>query len=1477
MQGYRFKQIIFKGILIGIFPFLSTQIIGQIACSSSVQVSMDEHCQAILKPEVFLQGFYDNFDNFELSIEGIDGNVIYEPGSYSITVTDTRSDNSCWGTAIVENKIPPNIICKELTVPCYFDAKPGASMMKNYRGVGVLGNHTPGYLDVDVFFNPSIPQYSYIEDVKVELYQLNENIAHLSVYVKTPAGSKIQLFHSFESEQLDCVKEEMLVHFSDHYDTPNSQLIACDPGPSVIGQYKPYDSFLSVKGEPAWGNWSIHVEDSHGKPIHNWFKEAVIHVTTSSQYKGLPFDDEGMQFEVLSDRSLSVWGGDLCGPVVLSYTDEHQSGCSSDDNHYGMMMRNWQVADGVGNVNWCQQPIYFESSSFDHIVMPHDYDDLAYPSFHCSYDWKGHVDAQGNPSPSLTGHPKDSRVYKENHCGNMEMSYQDAILPVCEGSYKIIRTWKMINWCKDAPYNVQEHNQIITISDKHGPAISCPDRTELIVQVTSAHDCGKNILVPPPTIKQGCGSYDWTIKYAKASDDSCEEPSASRYTNEGVQKSDGDVYINSLESGCVWVKYIVSDACGNSNEYACKMSLKDTAAPIAVCDKTTVVALSNNGTATLPASTFDDFSTDNCSPIYFRGRKIDDVCDTINEPAEYIHFCCADAGQSVMVEIFIFDESGNKSSCIVEAKVQDKLDAYVTCPEDKVVACTTDIHDLTDDVYGWPKARDNCGTVGGLQVEYIDSLDQCGVGVVLKSWVLNSDDPLLDQQVCTQRFTFEFVPGGKEHQIYFPIDTVLTGCAREVDLNETGEPEIIKDGCSLIAVNHKDEVFDIADDACEKILREWTVIDWCQYKPEIGITAGYWQEVQVIKFLNKTKPEIISSCDPIEVCTSTSDCTGSIDLTMSATDDCTNGRSLTWEYAIDLYNDYTTDIRDGSVDSDGDSVKIQLQDLPLDVTHAITWRVHDGCLNFEQCRQEIKVKDCIPPTPFCIGGGITTLLDQNGNAQIWAKDYDLKSEDNCVGNEDLRFSFSEDPTDSNLSFKCDDIPNGRFHSFDLEVFVTDPSGNQESCHVTLELQDNISACTGNPDVGSSLVMDVEGSIQTEINAPIDGVEVTIETNQAGFPKIAVTGEDGQFLFPEVPMNQNYRLTSFKNDNLLNGVTTLDLVNIQRHIIGIEPLTNPYTIIASDIDNNGVINVSDLVELRRVVLGFENQFPNGQLAWRFINTDQPILDDLSPFPFVESIQIAESQNLQRAYSFMGIKIGDVNQSVQMGIQNQSTENRSYEGINFIITNSEIKEGEIVDIEFRLAEDTDVIGFQYAFKFDPLALNVLSIDGSKHIDLAESDRRITADEIKFSWIDEYSKRLESGDVVFTIKAKVHRSGDIHSFISFDTDFDAEWYSTTDDISSIQSNFGNSQKTDFTLYQNHPNPFEQSTLINIDLPKESVVQLNLIDVSGTVIYESSATYPAGMQTIELLKDNIGTSGIYYYTVTVDGVSKTKKLVVL
>ena len=48
-----------------------------------------------------------------------------------------------------------------------------------------------------------------------------------------------------------------------------------------------------------------------------------------------------------------------------------------------------------------------------------------------------------------------------------------------------------------------------------------------------------------------------------------------------------------------------------------------------------------------------------------------------------------------------------------------------------------------------------------------------------------------------------------------------------------GEPEIFFETCELIATSFEDQFFDIVPDACFKIVRQWTVINWCVVGNEI--------------------------------------------------------------------------------------------------------------------------------------------------------------------------------------------------------------------------------------------------------------------------------------------------------------------------------------------------------------------------------------------------------------------------------------------------------------------------------------------------------------------------------------------------------------------------------------------------------------------------------------------------------------------
>ncbi|MFB3907172.1 MAG: FlgD immunoglobulin-like domain containing protein [Candidatus Eisenbacteria bacterium] len=96
------------------------------------------------------------------------------------------------------------------------------------------------------------------------------------------------------------------------------------------------------------------------------------------------------------------------------------------------------------------------------------------------------------------------------------------------------------------------------------------------------------------------------------------------------------------------------------------------------------------------------------------------------------------------------------------------------------------------------------------------------------------------------------------------------------------------------------------------------------------------------------------------------------------------------------------------------------------------------------------------------------------------------------------------------------------------------------------------------------------------------------------------------------------------------------------------------------------------------------------------------------------------------------------------------------------------------------------------------------------------------------------------------------------------------------------GNAPSVRFAIVGAEPNPFGPSTLIRFDLPRSSLVQIDVIDASGRIVSTiASQEFAAGRQAVAW--DGTGSdgarvpSGIYYVRATMDGASAAEKLVVL
>ncbi|MBK9733495.1 MAG: hypothetical protein IPO92_00440 [Saprospiraceae bacterium] len=913
----------------------------------------------------------------------------------------------------------------------------------------------------------------------------------------------------------------------------------------------------------------------------------------------------------------------------------------------------------------------------------------------------------------------------------------DVKFDLCGNTFKIARSWFVIDWCTSESIT---KNQIIMVKDSKGPQFECNDT--LIIK-SNAYICavGLTEILPPPFIVD-CNAYTFSISlFAKNGN------ALPQYISNVLGKN----YIENVPVGEYILTYILLDACGNRSLCDTKLIIYDDTAPYAVCDQTTKTSLDANGKARVFAFSFDDGSTDNCGIAGYQVRRMLDKCGFGTKFGPFVDFCCEDIGTVQMVALEVTDIHGNKNTCMVEVIVEDKLKPTLTCPPDLTLACTdvydenhlddfgrvvTKLSDVKDVIinnyYHSGKigkdglASDNCMVT--VTTSYIKNIN-CHVGNIKRKFIATDGSGLKDS--CIQTITILNPDYFDENDITWPDHYVGDGCkSSQTNPEITGKPKFKNTTCSTVAATFEDNAFYIADGACLKIIRTWTVVDWCQFTGSNN-TGKWGPYIQTIKLHNTDKPYFTSICKDTLVCSYDANCSlGLVDIQQEAMDACTDKDKLIWKYELDLNNN-------GSIDSTSASSRFQ-KNLTYG-THKIFWRVEDQCGNFSACSQLVTIKDCKKPTPYCITS-LTLGLNQNsGNIAIWAKDFNLGSFDNCTDTSDLIFTFDgaipkdslilqqhyfkgngdiatiaeynsglaqiwlPEKRSSGLVFDCTDIPNGISNNIILKMTVTDEAGNQDFCLVELVIQDNVGVC---PDVITQ--GKISGTIKTTNQKTPKSTLVqytsSLENKQG---QAIIDSITGIYVLDTLVLGQDYDLRPNLNSSVLEGVTTLDLVMIQRHILGLAPFSSPYKLIASDVNSSKSVTASDLTELRKLILGITDKFPKDLNSWVFVPSDYIFVDQSVPYNFDRFKKIEQLGPLSDQNDFIAIKIGDVNESALFHVAPEGgTQNRN-NNVFEVKLSKEIIDGKPV-MALRSGQAQNVDGFQLCLEYEDS--DAYFIDGS-----------------------------------------------------------------------------------------------------------------------------------------------------------------------
>jgi hypothetical protein len=459
-------------------------------------------------------------------------------------------------------------------------------------------------------------------------------------------------------------------------------------------------------------------------------------------------------------------------------------------------------------------------------------------------------------------------------------------------------------------------------------------------------------------------------------------------------------------------------------------------------------------------------------------------------------------------------------------------------------------------------------------------------------------------------------------------------------------------------------------------------------------------------------------------------------------------------------------------------------------------------------------------------------------------------------------------------FTCPQLGEDKSETFDLKMYVWDEYDNKDYCFIQLRVDDH------NGDIcdGTSPRAAISGVLVTELGDLVDQTNVQLNSTLPEFPISQMT--DGEYAFSDNPMYVNYEVSAEKNDDYHNGVSTIDMVIIQQHILGLELLNSPYKVIAADINSDEKVSAIDLLDLRKLILGVIDEFPNND-SWRFVDAAQEFANANNPWPFTENLAINQLSHDMMTEDFVATKIGDVSGDAQANLTSGTTEIRTNASLNLSTTDRSYAAGDVVRVDITSDEFNDVYGYQFTMNYT--GLEYAGVEAGA-LDMTADNfglHRTNEGMISTSWAS--SESVSTAEVLFSIHFIATSNGTLSESIGIGSAITpAEAYRgsglSVENVSiEFRTDNGSVSGVEYVLYQNEPNPFASATVIGFELPSASEATISVYDVTGKVIKVVRGDYAKGYNEVSLERNELNSAGVLYYQLESGQYTATKKMILI
>ncbi len=1224
------------------------------------------------------------------------------------------------------------------------------------------------------------------------------------------------------------------------------------------------------------------------------------------------------------------------GVELLSLLTE----CDTIDTYLAI----WQASDGCGNISERKDTVKIFRPGVDKIIKTtdkvlscgmdstdviYDLNRMGAPGIQIGYQQNG-VFVATDTLP-LT---QNARI-----C-NYNLEYRDVKVGVdCNDKY--YRYWQLLDWCTHSNHPITIDTQLIEFKDTLAPVIICSDYTSLataeLIDLPS-YTCQIAVDFPLP----------------KATDKCVDNPTVEVFTVDVLERAgwwsigNSLTEVGELECDTFRVGYRAYDDCHNEQLKAdtCYryFIIRDISAPTAICQDNLNISLSRDSVF-LYADAIDGGSWDMCEvdTILVRRTVCDDIA-TYQGPIntyltnkfgnnfdakgwdDIIYFTCCDVHHPIFAELLVIDHKGNYNTCTMEIKAEDKRKPICQPLPAKTAYC-----DEYDDSQLGSETDNNANhsfdekewtpLVGELEVFYNqefgdpalsceDNLDcnnlmieqeyqlvrlSCGEKIIKRRYrVIDYGRNISDweEQLINLKYRASW-------KITFPSD-YKSDCDADFDIPAASP--ILNGNCDQLSWDYEDVVFEGPNNVFVKILRTYSIVNWCIYEPGtqpliiprnenhqkfvvdsfmIGsdslVDIGFIQYTQILKVVDQEKPFLfIGKVDTILI--------GKGDEAPAGEEDQTLGAAPFECDAVRVFQVFARDCNEAISESltyqweflmDGTLLATGVGDTFSQIvypgpTYEVNWWVTDPFSNTSQIAEFYTFTDGLAPIAYCSSGIVAETTPGNRFVTVHVDMFDRGSYDNCTDQIDLKrrlwhpvLNIPRPTTAAEVMALPDFLELGCLFlgTQDVSFYVMDEAGNFSYCISKVIIQNNMLSCSRRSISGE--VMDFAGQ-------PIEEVEIAVASTDANLS--IMSNGNGGFEFT-MPDGADYTIRPIKDNDPLNGVSTFDLVLISQHILGISKFDTPYKYIAADVNKSGTVTAFDLVQLRQLILSIIQTFPNNT-SWRFVDMDHEFIDEAAGMQLESSHEEKTIRDLsgdRLGMDFLGVKIGDINGSAVPNRSARPSGSRTQKEIFALTTdNQSLKEGEVYTVPFYATDLAKITGYQFTLAFKHLKL--LHIEGgvanSEHFGQTMKERGL----LTTSWHTLQSR--ETTSPLFTLAFQATKEGQLDELLKITSNHTpAEAYSFSGNFLDVSLNFRDPSPIGFQVYQNTPNPFNQHTTIAFDLPAKGNVVFQLVNAQGQIVQKREGTYQRGKNEIEVAVQHLP-EGTYYYQLSTPFGVTTKKM---